>query len=346
MTKLISIIIPLYNRVHLVRETLDSILAQTYTHWECLVVDDGSTDNTLTVIKEYTTKDARIRVFYRPDTKPKGASSCRNYGLDQATGDLIWFFDSDDMMLPYTLSNRMAFVKMFPDLDFWVFQTQRFFKTPGDDAMVWNDLTKHNAADLNDFMGINPVWHTSGPQWKREFLVKNNLYFTEGVMSWQDWEFHIRVLLLQPKYKKFIDVQAFSYQRFHDGDAINKWQDTQVVYNRLDTIYRLATQFTQAERLTKLHQKQLAKVVYFNLSLLPKTINVRPLWKRFWCFYPNLSKIDLWFWSMYLHTYRKQHRRGYYRLRKVMDWCKKVYFSKHLAIDDLSTRTWYKIQQN
>src|SRR5690606_32106120 len=96
--KLVSVIIPTYNRAHLISETLDSILAQSYTHWECIVVDDGSTDDSQRVFDSYANKDSRFQFLKRPNTKPKGANTCRNIGLGTAKGEYIVFFDSDDLM--------------------------------------------------------------------------------------------------------------------------------------------------------------------------------------------------------------------------------------------------------
>lgn len=107
---LISIIIPTYNRAHLIGETLDSILAQTYTNWECIVVDDGSTDNTKTVLQQYSQSDSRIRYFLRPEQLTKGANTCRNYGFEKSKGEYINWFDDDDIMLPdFLLKNVSAF---------------------------------------------------------------------------------------------------------------------------------------------------------------------------------------------------------------------------------------------
>ena len=78
-TPLISIIIPTYNRACILPQALNSVMAQTYEHWECIVVDDGSTDDTLTVLEVYNKKDKRIKYFKR-QRKPKGAPTCRNIG--------------------------------------------------------------------------------------------------------------------------------------------------------------------------------------------------------------------------------------------------------------------------
>ncbi len=108
MSELISIIIPTFNRAHLIEETLDSVLQQTYEHWECIVVDDGSTDHTIEVLKDYGQKDARFRYFKRPDNLKKGANSCRNYGFEKSEGEFVQWFDSDDIMLPSFLAEKIS----------------------------------------------------------------------------------------------------------------------------------------------------------------------------------------------------------------------------------------------
>lgn len=94
-SSLISIIIPTYNRSSIIGATLDSILAQSYKNWECIIVDDASTDSTSEFIKKYT-EDARIS-FIR-NTRKKGAPGARNTGLLEAKGEFIFFFDSDNVM--------------------------------------------------------------------------------------------------------------------------------------------------------------------------------------------------------------------------------------------------------
>ena len=122
---LISIIIPTYNRAHLIRETLDSILAQTYKNWECIVVDDGSTDNSDEVICHYQKQDSRFRSFKRPSYKPKGGNICRNIGLENANGNYIVFFDSDDLMTPNHLEIKYNGIKN-NKCDFVITRTKYF----------------------------------------------------------------------------------------------------------------------------------------------------------------------------------------------------------------------------
>lgn len=117
---LVSIIIPTYNRAHLIGETLDSVLAQTYTNWECIVVDDDSTDNTNEVLQAYCNKDDRFKYFKRPDQKSKGANACRNYGFELSKGEYIQWFDSDDVMLNDLLSLKINLFLQNPNVGFVV----------------------------------------------------------------------------------------------------------------------------------------------------------------------------------------------------------------------------------
>ena len=88
----ISIIIPLYNRELLIKETLESIINQEYKFWECIVVDDGSTDGSFEILQKYQEQDDRIIAIkrYKPT---KGANVCRNIGLERALGKYVIFFE-------------------------------------------------------------------------------------------------------------------------------------------------------------------------------------------------------------------------------------------------------------
>ncbi len=106
--KQISIIIPVYNAEQYLKKCLDSILAQTYTDWELILVDDGSTDHSLEICRAYVQKDSRIRVIHR---KNGGEAAARKTGLKASTGDVITFVDSDDWLAPEaieTLYREMA----------------------------------------------------------------------------------------------------------------------------------------------------------------------------------------------------------------------------------------------
>src|SRR5690606_15837655 len=116
-TPLVSIIIPTYNRALLIGETLDSVLAQTYTNWECIIVDDGSTDNTEEIIRKYCEKDSRITFYNRPADKVKGPNAARNFGIENSVGEFILSLDSDDLILPQHLDLKVKVFQSNPEVD-------------------------------------------------------------------------------------------------------------------------------------------------------------------------------------------------------------------------------------
>ena len=94
---LVSIIIPTYNRADLISETLDSVLYQSVQDWECIIVDDGSEDETFNVVQQYALKDKRFRLYSRPDEFKSGGSGAKNYGIEVSKSNYIMFLDSDDL---------------------------------------------------------------------------------------------------------------------------------------------------------------------------------------------------------------------------------------------------------
>lgn len=95
MTPLVSIIVPCYNQSQYLTEALESIYNQTFTNWECLIIDDGSIDNTAEIAKSFVDKDSRIIYFFKENG---GVSSTRNLGLEKANGKYIQFLDCDDVL--------------------------------------------------------------------------------------------------------------------------------------------------------------------------------------------------------------------------------------------------------
>ena len=95
-----SVIIPVYNRSHLLGETIDTVLTQSYPGFEIILVDDGSTENIRKVLDEKYPHEPRVK-YYRKQNEERGAA--RNFGLKQAKGDYAVFFDSDDFMKPHYL---------------------------------------------------------------------------------------------------------------------------------------------------------------------------------------------------------------------------------------------------
>ena len=109
MDELVSIIMPTYNCGAFIKASVESVLIQDYTHWELIIVDDCSTDNTKEVLAPYLSKYPNIR--YTCLSKNSGAAVARSEALKQAKGDYIAFLDSDDIWLPNKLSCQLAFMK-------------------------------------------------------------------------------------------------------------------------------------------------------------------------------------------------------------------------------------------
>ncbi len=94
--KLVSIIIPCFNGEKYLQQTLECVVMQTYKHWECILIDDGSTDSSASIFKEYSSGDERFKYFYQ---KNAGLAASRNQGIILAKGDYIQFLDADDLMV-------------------------------------------------------------------------------------------------------------------------------------------------------------------------------------------------------------------------------------------------------
>lgn len=213
MNQLVSIIIPTYNRANLIGETLVSIQNQTYQNWECIVVDDGSTDNLEEVIKGFSKADNRIQYFKKPSHLPKGPSAARNYGFEQSKGEYINFFDSDDLMHPQKLEIDLKNIQS-GDYDFTISQS-KFFNENGESTKeFWNNELWSNDP-INDFIIKKIGWSPNAPLWKKETLIHHNLRFPEDLITGDDFIFHIDAMkkLLTP----YINQDTLTKQREHDN---------------------------------------------------------------------------------------------------------------------------------
>lgn len=190
--KLVSIIIPVFNREKLIAYTLDSIIEQTYPHWECIVVDDGSTDNTRQVVQSYANRDERIKLYSRIKPYKAGGCGARNYGYSLSKGEYINWFDSDDIMLPEKLQVQVAHLNESP----WpmtVCQTLVFEDTIGNTK----GLRCENiyAADFFNAFILNKIkWLTQAPLIRKSFIEEFNFAFNEDLMRSQERQYFVDIL--------------------------------------------------------------------------------------------------------------------------------------------------------
>lgn len=194
---LVSIIIPTYNRAGLIGETLQSVINQTYTNWECIVVDDGSTDNTIDVIKEYCDKDERIS-FHLRTSSPKGANTCRNLGFIKSKGDYIQFFDSDDLMHKDLLTKKVDLIHASdtkPDL---ILCKHKFF--PKESRLNTFKVNLISKDYLNDYLQGKVKLNAQNTLFSKEILQKTEL-FDPTLVRAQEVELFSRILPLTTNIK-------------------------------------------------------------------------------------------------------------------------------------------------
>ena len=206
MSELVSIIIPTYNRAHLIGDTLDSIINQTYSKWECIIIDDGREDETRSLVQNYIGRDSRFKYFARPGSLKSGTSSCRNYGFKKSQGTLINWFDDDDIMLPEFLETKVA--QFEPGIDSVVCKLTHY-DFQKNVALGETKIKSNNL--LKDYLVGKVIFFVSGPLWKREFLLKQKEMFDEDISNLDDWDFNLRMLYASPNFA-FINKALVLYR--------------------------------------------------------------------------------------------------------------------------------------
>ena len=213
---MVSIIIPHYNRSVLLKDTVDSVLAQTSAEWELIVVDDGSDIAEYDKILLLKEKDHRITVLKRSSAN-KGPSACRNQGVAAAKGKYLLFLDSDDLLEPFCIEQRLHSMNQQPELDMGIFLMAEFTHVKADSTKIYNHQSTHDNR-VNCFLeGYNP-WAVTCPLWNKAFFLQCG-GFDESFFYMEDPELHIRALLEEGMlYKTFYDFPADCYYRvnFHD----------------------------------------------------------------------------------------------------------------------------------
>jgi glycosyltransferase involved in cell wall biosynthesis len=218
----ISIVIPCYNNGNLLSKMIDCILEQTYIHWELIVVDDVSSDNTEEIVKEHALKDTRIRLLVR-NRLPKGAQTCRNIGLANAIGEFVVFFDADDLISNTCLEKRIEFMQNNPLIDYASFPAQSFNNNKH--LPVFSENVKcfgvgnENTNILSDLLKAD----YSAIGWTNIYRKNSlfNLFWDEKVKVYQDFDFAISEVLAGLKHK-FSNSKEFDYfYRVGNGDTIS-----------------------------------------------------------------------------------------------------------------------------
>ncbi|MGY5847681.1 glycosyltransferase family 2 protein [Salegentibacter sp. HM20] len=212
MAKLVSIITPVYNREEFLSEMIESVIAQTYTNWELLLVDDGSTDKSWQIMKAYAEADHRIQVLKRPKERFKGANAARNYGFEKSKGSFINWFDSDDKMHPEFIERKVKSFIAAKNLDVVFSKTIR---TNFQDLEIYDRRLKCSKNLLRDYILRKISWYMPDGMFCRSYLVNKSL-FNENLLAGQDRDFYIRLFCQELPKIKILDFHATFY-RIHSS---------------------------------------------------------------------------------------------------------------------------------
>jgi len=240
----VTIVIPAYNRAHMLERTLDSFIAQTYTNWEIIVVDDHSTDNTKYVVLEYVKKEPRIS--YLVNERKKGAPGARNTGLLHANSEWVCFFDSDDYAYPNFLEKMMPLATDDCDV------------VTCDANIVYLDGSPTRRANFggagyveHDLMTDKIYINNNDSIIRKNKLIEIGL-LDEACKAYQELDMHLRLspicnykLINEPLYDWYwggADTITIKKQLNHDAKCYVIWHNReryrQVEYNALITHFR------------------------------------------------------------------------------------------------------------
>ena len=221
MNDKISVIIPTYNNENYIAECINSVLRQTYNNYEIIVINDGSADNTLNVIKKIMKKDKCIKLI---NIKNNGQGYARNLALKQASGDYILFLDSDDILEPVTLEVTIDRIKndksdfVYFDWKYYNMNTNRYSYVSKESFFHKNVLVGKECYCL---MGIQHYF-TVNKLYRKEFLLKNKIFYGEHYI-YEDIVFWVKCVL---KCKKVSIIQSPLYTV-----RINSMSTTKTNYN-------------------------------------------------------------------------------------------------------------------
>lgn len=226
----VSIIIPTYNRGYCLHRTIQSVIDQTYSNWELLIVDNNSSDDTIEVIQSFN--DKRIKLF-KIDNKGIIAIS-RNYGLKMATGDYIAFLDSDDWWLPNKLAKSLKYLNLNADVVYHDMYLVNSFKS----YLPFNKILKSRSIKKNAFQELlingNAIVNSSVVL-KREIIAQINGFNEDPlIVAAEDYDAWLRLARLTEAFVRIKEPLGY----YWNADGVSA-QRSQTIINikRLIQIY-------------------------------------------------------------------------------------------------------------
>jgi glycosyltransferase involved in cell wall biosynthesis len=211
---IVSIIIPCYNKGRFLEDALNSVLSQIYTQWECIIIDDGSTDNTEQIALNYTRLDSRFRYIKKQN---QGVSATRNLGLAQATGNFIQFLDPDDIIYPNKISTQIGCIDSSAD-DIVIYCD--YISSEENDLYLPYSGDRYRSPFLNNdnyLLQLVNRWEKSLAIPIHCFLFSNTFFKQKGInfdtslANHEDWDCWLKIFATNPKVI-FVDEKLATYR--------------------------------------------------------------------------------------------------------------------------------------
>lgn len=258
---LVSIVIPTYNRNSLIGETLDSVLAQTYKNWECIIVDDGSTDNTYETVVSYVDKDNRFQYHKRPDTHIAGGNGARNYGLEKSKGIFIQFLDSDDLLAKNKLESQISILlEEQSDYNLISCKWEKFMDNKTD--IQFNEKGDYkifeNPKDYFDLIGVIGGFYPPHCFLTSKKLIDKSGFWNESLIKSQDAEFFFRIISNSQKilfdHNTYVLYREALHQNIRILSSVNKAKSLINSWKIIEALY--VTKFPDDKKRTYLNKKK------------------------------------------------------------------------------------------
>lgn len=217
----VSVIVTCYNQGKYLEDSISSVINQTWTNWECWIIDDGSTDNSILEARKYEKIDPRIKVFSQ---KNSGVSNARNKGLELVSGDFIQFLDADDILHHGKFLSQLELFNQFPEVDLCFGSSRYFFD--GEEKTLFPlhpngaipvDLTKEDSFQV-EMIFKNNVCTNCSLLIKKKAVEK--VKFRQVI--YEDWIFNLELALNEFIFHYHPALEAYSYIRMTKESQMNK----------------------------------------------------------------------------------------------------------------------------
>ena len=270
-----SIVTPIYKVEKYLQECIDSVLNQSYSDFELILVDDGSPDNCPIICDRAAKEDERIKVIHKQNG---GLSNARNEGLKVAKGEYIVFLDSDDLMCKDALNQIDECLKenQFPDIILgniihfqekteWIaVDNKKYIGKSADSIYDICELYAHDRVQL--------PWRAYQSIYKKQLLEENNLYFDENIIGAEDCDFFVRLL---PCIKSYVmtDINIIKYRVAREGSIISSPSFHSVLGQLItfDRAYQSADQYKDQELIKCYFAERFVNIIVLIGLLAEKT---------------------------------------------------------------------------